>query len=257
MKYSLLGATLLCAVTLSGCANSNCDASAPGCSDPLEGFNRTMFDFNYHVLDPYVVRPTAIFWRDYVPSPIRTSIINFTTNLSEPSSMVNYLLQGEPKQAAIHLTRFILNTVIGLGGLIDVASFADKELKAANEREFGSVLGHYDVGYGPYFVLPFYGSATLREDGGGVVDKLYPPLSLLTSGMSIGKWLIQGLDARARLLDYDQVLKNSDDPYSFTRGAYYQRKNFLANDGKTQTTETQSQKELADVLDEIDSADLD
>src|SRR5699024_5890407 len=163
MKSSLIGIVLSTAL-LTGCATSSCNTS--GCNDPLEGFNRQMFNFNYKVLDPYLVRPAALFWKNYIPSSARTGLLNFTSNLNEPASMVNYLLQGNGHQAAIHFTRFFLNTMIGLGGLIDVASMADKQLHNAHGRQFGSVLGHYGVGYGPYLVLPFYGSATIREDGG-------------------------------------------------------------------------------------------
>lgn len=243
------------ALLLTGCANSTCSNNTPNCSDPFEGFNRSMFSFNYNVLDPYIARPAAIFWKNYVPSSLRIGLGNFTSNLTEPASMVNYLLQGEMKQAMIHFTRFFLNTTIGLVGFIDVAGMADRQLNEAQSRQFGSVLGHYGVSYGPYLTLPIYGSATIREDGGKVVDSLYPPLSYLTFGMGLGKWLIEGLESRAQALEYDHILKESQDPYGLMREAYYQRKNFLANDGKVLVTPTENQKEINDVLDEIDSID--
>src|SRR5699024_8957346 len=169
--------------------------------------------------------------------------------------MVNYLLQGNMKQAMIHLTRFFLNTTIGMGGFIDVAGMADKQLRDSPQREFGNVLGYHGLGYGPYFVLPGYGSATLREDGGKMVDSLYPPLSYLTFGMSAGKWLIQGLETRAQALDYDHLLSESQDPYALMREAYYQRKNFLTNEGKVSPTSQQKLDEINDFLDEIDADD--
>jgi len=81
----------LASLLLVGCASSKpADDAAPAQrSDPLEGFNRTMFNFNYNVLDPYVVRPVAVAWRDYVPVPARTGMSNFLGNLNEPASMVN------------------------------------------------------------------------------------------------------------------------------------------------------------------------
>ncbi|WP_241650433.1 MlaA family lipoprotein, partial [Rosenbergiella collisarenosi] len=110
-------------------------------SDPLQGFNRKMFNFNYDVLDPYIVRPVAVAWRDYVPVPARTGISNVLGNLDEPSSMVNYLLEGDVERAAIHFTRFFLNTTLGLGGLIDVAGKANPQLAREHSHGFGSTLG--------------------------------------------------------------------------------------------------------------------
>jgi len=143
--------------------------------------------------------------------------------------------------------------MIGLGGLIDVASMADKQLHNAHGRQFGSVLGHYGVGYGPYLVLPFYGSATIREDGGHYVDTLYPALSFLTFGMNLGKWVVEGLEARAQAMELEPILNAADDPYSLTRDAYYQRKNFLANDGNVVTEPSKNHQEILDILSEIDA----
>ncbi|WP_392565701.1 MlaA family lipoprotein [Utexia brackfieldae] len=253
MKKIMLS-LLLAITTLSGCATYNSETNSY--SDPAQGFNRKMFNFNYYVLDPYIVRPAAVFWRDYLPKPVRTGIVNVSSNISEPASMINYLLQGEGKKAAIHFTRFFLNTIFGLGGLIDVAGMADPQLQKNNNRTFGNVLGHYEVGYGPYVVLPFYGQASLREDGGELVDYLYPPLSLLTAELNIANWLFDGLETRAQLLDVEDMLKNSDDPYAFMRNAYFQRQNFLAADGKIdETKQQQRQDSISNYLDDIDADD--
>lgn len=182
-----LGTTLLV-----GCASSGTDQQ--GRSDPLEGFNRTMYNFNFNVLDPYIVRPVAVAWRDYVPQPARNGLSNFTGNLEEPAVMVNYFLQGDPYQGMVHFTRFFLNTILGMGGFIDVAGMANPKLQRTEPHRFGSTLGHYGVGYGPYVQLPFYGSFTLRDDGGDMADGLYPVLSWLTWPMSVGKWTLEGIE---------------------------------------------------------------
>lgn len=182
-----LGTTLLV-----GCASSGTDQQ--GRSDPLEGFNRTMYNFNFNVLDPYIVRPVAVAWRDYVPQPARNGLSNFTGNLEEPAVMVNYFLQGDPYQGMVHFTRFFLNTILGMGGFIDVAGMANPKLQRTEPHRFGSTLGHYGVGYGPYVQLPFYGSFTLRDDGGDMADSLYPVLSWLTWPMSVGKWTLEGIE---------------------------------------------------------------
>ncbi|ARU94753.1 phospholipid-binding lipoprotein MlaA [Tatumella citrea] len=222
-------------------------------SDPLEGFNRTMFNFNYNVLDPYVLRPVAVAWRNYVPVPARTGLSNALSNLDEPSSMVNSLLQGHVNQAAIHFTRFFLNSTLGLGGFIDVAGKANPKLAREHANGFGTTLGRYGVGYGPYVELPGYGSFTVRQDGGDMVDTLYPPLSFLTIWLSAGKWALEGIETRAELLDSDAMLKQQSDPYSFIRNAYFQRYDFLANGGKLKPEVNPNAQAIQGDLSEIDS----
>jgi phospholipid-binding lipoprotein MlaA len=254
MKNSVL-AVALSGILLTGCASSpttETSAAAGGRSDPIEGFNRTMFDFNYNVLDPYLLRPVAIVWNDYMPKPARTGLSNVSNNLGEPATMVNYLLQGEVKQAVKHLHRFVINSTFGLGGLIDFATH-DEGLRRTDNRRFGSVLGHYDVGYGPYVVLPGYGSATPREDIGGIVDDLYPPLSWLVGWPAVGKWVLDGIETRARFLDQDQLLRNSEDPYLFMREAYFQNKDFQASDGKIGEQINPNAAIIEDDLSDIDS----
>lgn len=252
MNYRLTGLALA-SVLLVGCASSNNANDPQGRSDSLEGFNRTMFDFNYNVLDPYVVRPVAVVWRDYVPAPARTGLGNFLSNLDEPSSMVNYFIEGNPYKAMVHFNRFFLNTLLGMGGFIDVATMANPKLAKEEPRQFGSTLGHYGVGYGTYVVIPGYGSATPREDIGGLVDDVYPPLSWLTWWMSPVKWALEGVETRAQLLDSDAILSNSRDPYAFVRAAYFQHHDFLASDGKLTPQTNPNAAAIQDELNDIDA----
>lgn len=246
-----LSALALSATLLVGCASSG--EQQQGRSDPFEGFNRTMYDFNFNVLDPYVVRPIAVAWRDYVPQPARNGIGNFTSNLEEPAIMVNMFLQGDPYQGMVHFTRFFLNTLVGMGGLIDVAGMANQKLQRIEPRRFGSTLGSYGVGYGPYLQLPFYGSFTLREDIGDMADDFYPALSWLTWPMSIGKWAIEGIETRAQLLNSDGLLRQSSDPYIMVREAYFQQHDFIASGGKLSTKENPNAQAIEGDLKDIDS----
>lgn len=254
MNYRLSSLTVasltFAGVLLAGCAST---PDSTGRSDPFEGFNRAMFDFNFELLDPYVVRPVAVAWRDYTPKPVRNGLNNFTTNLGEPASMVNYFLKGEPYKAMIHFNRFFLNTILGMGGLIDVASMANPKLAKEEPRRFGSTLGYYHVGYGPYLVLPAYGSFTPREDIGDFADTLYPVLSYLTFWMSAGKWVVNGIETRAQLLDSDALIRNSEDPYLMIREAYFQRNDFLARGGVLKAQENPNASAIKDQLKEIDS----
>ncbi|WP_127960269.1 phospholipid-binding lipoprotein MlaA [Serratia microhaemolytica] len=251
MKYRLAG-LIVTATLITGCASSSHHAQQ-GRSDPLEGFNRAMFNLNYNVLDPYLLRPVALVWRNYVPQPARNGLVNFTANLEEPASMLNAFLRGNPYQGMIHFNRFFLNTLFGMGGLLDIASMANPKLAREQSRRFGGTLGHYGVGYGPYVHLPIYGSFTLREDGGNWADKLYPVLSYLTFWMSVGKWGIEGIESRAQLIESEAMLRNASDPYLLMREAYFQRRDFLAQEGSTQPAENPNAKAIEADLGDIDS----
>lgn len=251
MKKKIAG-VLFCVMGLTSCATYQAETNSY--SDPLSGFNKAMFNFNYYALDPYILRPAAVVWKDYVPPPIRTGVVNFSYNLSEPASMVNNLLQGEVHKAGTHLARFFLNTVFGIGGLVDVASMVDPQLQKGNKRSFGDVLGYYDVPYGPYVVLPFYGSATLRDEGGGIVDTLYPPLVWLDWQWALVRGIFDGIEARAVAIEYEDLIKNSDDPYNFMRNAYFQRHDFVASGGKVDEEKQQQREEsIGSFINDIDS----
>ncbi|WP_075181367.1 phospholipid-binding lipoprotein MlaA [Pantoea sp. 1.19] len=252
MKYRLPG-LVLASLMLVGCASSKDASDTQGRSDPLEGFNRTMFDFNYNVLDPWVVRPVAVAWRNYVPMPARTGVSNFLGNLEEPAAMVNSFLRGDPYRGMKHFNRFFLNTVLGLGGFIDVAGMANEKLAREEAPRFGGTLGTWGVGYGPYVVVPAYGSATPREDIGDLADDLYPALSWLNWWMAPVKWALEGVETRAQLLDSDAMLKNSTDPYAFVRNAYFQRHDFLASGGRLKPMENPNASAIQDDLKDIDS----
>lgn len=225
-KLILLITTLL---MLSGCSSSLKEDGAR--QDPFEGFNRAMWKVNYEYLDPYILEPVAKGWRDYVPSPIKTGLVNFTNHLDEPASFVNRLLEGEGRKAMVHFNRFWFNSVFGLGGLIDFAS-QTKDLKLDNgRRTFGDTLGSYNVPTGAYLMLPAYGPATPRQDLGGLVDSTYPVLSLLATPWSIAKFTVQGIDKRASLIEQQALLKQSQDPYTTFREAYFQHLEFKVKDG--------------------------
>lgn len=227
-KTSRTGLLLCSALVMSGCA-SQPDASSAyddsGPYDPIEGFNRTMWTLNYDYLDPYLVRPVSLAYVDYVPTPIRSGIGNFLGNLDEPSSVINNLVMGNGEKALDHFNRFLINSTLGLLGLIDVASAAG--ITDHNEKTFSDAVGHYGVGNGPYVMVPGYGPWTVRETA-DFVDSAYVPLSLLNFWGALGKWALEGMETRAALVNQEVMLENSPDPYALTRDAYLQRQDFNA-----------------------------
>lgn len=251
MKKRIIG-MMFSVLALTSCATYQAETNSY--SDPLSGFNKTMFNVNYYALDPYILRPAAVVWKDYVPTPVRKGVVNFSSNLSEPASVVNSALQGEGRESGKHLARFFINTVFGVAGIFDVAGMADPQLQKGSKRSFGQTLGHYDVPYGPYVVLPFYGSATLRQEGGDIVDTLYPPLVWLDWEWALVRGVVDGIEARAVAIEYEDLLKNSDDPYNFMRNAYFQRNDFNASGGKVdEKKEQQRQESINGIIGDIDA----
>ena len=119
----LLGLSLL---MLGGCASQQgVEEQAKQYNDPKDPFesvNRQMWDFNYDVLDAYILRPTAVVYADYMPQFARTGLLNMALNLEEPSNTINNLLQGKLSGTFVSLGRFLLNSTVGLLGSIDVAT---------------------------------------------------------------------------------------------------------------------------------------
>lgn len=219
--------TVGCSTTpeeVSADAATNEEFSEEHPNDPFEGFNRTMWAFNYEFVDPYIFRPVAVAYVEYTPSPIRTGISNFLSNLDEPSSMVNDLIMGNGTAAVNHFNRFWINSTFGLLGLFDIAGAAGI---VEEDRTFSDAIGHYGVGNGPYFMLPAYGPATTREVA-NTVDSSYLPLSYLNIWAVFGKWAFEGLETRAALVSQEPLLDASPDPYAFTRDAYLQRQDYKA-----------------------------
>ncbi|MCK6262694.1 MlaA family lipoprotein [Vibrio sp. ZSDE26] len=217
----------LASVLLTGCASAPEDTTVENnqANDPFEGFNRAMWEINYDYLDPYLVRPVSLAYVNYIPSPIRSGVANFLSNLDEPSSMVNNLVMGNGGKALDHFNRFWLNSTFGLLGLIDIASEAG--ITNHGDKAFSDAVGHYGVGDGPYVMVPAYGPWTVRE-ATDVVDGFYAPLSYVSFWAGLGKWALEGMESRARLVSQESMLHNSPDPYSLTRDVYLQHQDYRA-----------------------------
>ncbi|MGR5250580.1 MlaA family lipoprotein [Vibrio astriarenae] len=246
LKTPAVISTLLLSFLLTACSSTPQSDSAD-VNDPIEGFNRVMWEINYDYLDPYFVRPVSLGYVNYVPTPVRSGIANFLANLDEPHSMVNNLLMGNGEKAVTHFTRFFINTTLGIGGLFDIASEAD--ITKYEEKTLGDAVGHYGVGNGPYVMVPAYGPWTLRETF-DFADGLYVPLSYLNFWAGLGKWALEGMETRAALVSQEATLERSPDPYSLTRDVYLQRRDYTAEIERTQEGEL-DEDELDGYLDEF------
>lgn len=246
MKKILSILLLASTLTLSGCATV--DPATGVRKDPLEGFNRAMWNVNYNYLDPYFLRPIAVGWKEYVPTQAKTILTNISNNLNEPAAFVNRLLEGDFSKAMVHFNRFWINSTLGIGGMFDWAS-ASKDLRLYEERRFGDTLGVYGVGTGSYIVLPGLGGTTPRQGIGNLADNAYPMLSLIQPWLW-AKMAVDVVDTRANLLGTDTILEQSADPYITFREAYFQNLNFRIHDGKLPTSPLApklSQQELNEI----------
>jgi phospholipid-binding lipoprotein MlaA len=216
-------------------------------ADPFEPVNRVVWDFNRDILDRFLVKPLTQGYIAVTPQPIRTGLLNAAENIQEPAYAINNLLQGKPADSFASVSRFLINSTVGIVGIFDVATPMGIERQ---EEDFNQVLGSLSIGTGPYLMLPALGPSDVRKFTGDIVDRYYWPETVLEDPYTIGAAVIRLLETRARLLDQEANLERALDPYLFVRDAYFQRTAFELSDGKlSQKTEQELQEEADDFAD--------
>lgn len=226
----LLTAVLMVAI-VAGCASA---PDSTGQNDPYEAQNRKVFELN-EKLDRNVALPVATFYVHAVPHPLRDGIHNFLTNLDVPVTFANDVLQGEAKRAADSAGRFVVNSSIGVGGLIDVAA---KLGVPEHDADFGETLGVWGVGEGPYLVLPFFGPSNPRDAVGLAVDSTVADPSFWITWRSstyfkIGRNIADIIDKRAQNINAIKELeRTSVDLYATERSLYRQHRAAEINHGE-------------------------
>jgi phospholipid-binding lipoprotein MlaA len=236
---SLLRRSLLplCLLLLAGCATQTGVKRDP--RDPWERMNRVTYRFN-DAFDRAIAKPVARGYVKITPQVVRKGIGNFIDNLAYPVVMVNDLLQGQIKAFASDTGRLLLNTTLGIGGLLDPATAAGFD---KNDRDFGQTLGKWGFHTGPYFVIPFLGPSDVRDAVGRVGDVYSDPRHYIRNDwLSWGLWGLGEVDERARLLDADAAIAGAYDPYAFIRTAYLQHRDFKVNGGQATGEEDQEEK---------------
>ena len=213
--FPMLGMLL---ALLQGCA------SGPNANpvDPLEPFNRTVFQFN-DGLDKAVFKPVATAYKSVTPAPIRAGVSNFFNNLLDVRTFINNVLQLKVQDAVETAMRLGVNTVFGMGGLLDVASEMQLE---RHPQDFGQTLGRWGVGAGPYLVLPVLGPSSVRDAVGTVVESSTDVVTNLGDVPTRNSLtVLRVVDIRSSLLQATDLLDLASlDRYAFARDAYLQRK---------------------------------
>ncbi len=198
-------------------------------SDPLEPINRGLYAL-HTVLDKALVRPVMLVYITVLPGPLRTGLGNVVGNLGEPITFVNDVLQVRPRAASRTLTRFATNSVLGVGGVFDLAASAGYQ---RHYSDFGQTLGRYGVGAGPFLFIPVLGPSTLRDVSGRVVDRYADPVNMIHYNgdeyVRYGRAVVTGLELRATFdREIQELGTTATDPYVTLRSAYLQnRQNFI------------------------------
>ncbi len=235
MKISLpVISALALGLSVGACSTPSAESLAQ--NDPWEKTNRDIFDFDVRV-DHAVARPIAKGYRAVVPEPVRDGIHNALTNLNAPVVLANDVLQGDSGKAVDTAGRIVINSTVGVGGLVDVAS---KIGIPGHDNDFGITLGRNGIAEGSYLVLPFAGPLPPRDLLGVAVDQAFDPLTYIRfhgrDTWMVVRFSIGILDSRTSQLDaVESIERSSIDFYATTRNLYRQSRNARINDGRPGT----------------------
>ncbi len=213
---------------------AGCAIAPPRTDDPLEKYNRKVYQFN-DAVDRAVIRPVAVGYRKITNPPVRRSVGDFFTNIRMPVTIANDLLQARPVHALSSTGRFLINLTLGFGGFFDPASSLGIPQRTT---DFGVTLARWGVPEGDYLMLPLLGPSTVRDVWQIPVDGyFFDPLAIYARNHSFdyGQQYLPGLiyfiNLRSRAFDVEGYLRSAYDPYVFVRDAYRQRRLYKIYDG--------------------------
>jgi phospholipid-binding lipoprotein MlaA len=206
---------------LAGCVNP--------AEDRFEPVNRPVFAFNQG-LDKALIRPLARGYVRVTPDLVQDGVYNFFDNLGYPVVVLNQFLQGKPGEGVRDTARLLVNSTLGIGGVMDMAS--GMGLRREDE-DFGQTFGYWGIEPGAYLVVPVWGGVTVRDGIGDALDGLlYPPRLLEDVPTRNGLMALRLVSARAEALGTEDLI--TGDPYVFLRDAYLQRRDSMVSDGRVE-----------------------
>lgn len=217
---------VLGALLLAGCA------TAPEGSrvdyDPWEPLNRNLYVVN-DVADKAILKPIAKGYKFIIPDFARRGFTNFSRNLATPLNSINHFLQGKPRDGTNEFARFLFNSTLGIGGLIDIAEAGGLERKP---EDFGQTFAVWGIPEGPYVVVPFIGPRTLSHAASLPLNLWADPLwHYEVSSVRDKLEILRIINLRANLLTAERFLEDSKDPYVTLRESYLQNRRFEIHDG--------------------------
>lgn len=203
-------------------------------NDPMEPANRYFFEVNQG-LDELLVKPFAGYYNIALPDPAKDGVRNFLRNLHAPVILLNDLFQGEGGRAGTTAARFLINTTLGVGGILDAASWFGLNY---HDEDFGQTLAVWGSGEGIYLHLPLLGPSNPRDASGKLVDYVLDPLTWVgyvynVSWINTTRFMVEGIDTRARNLEtIAELQKGSVDFYATIRSLYRQHRNDAIRNGE-------------------------
>ncbi|NJD05616.1 MAG: VacJ family lipoprotein [Methylococcaceae bacterium] len=223
-------------LALTGCASTQ--KTDP--RDPWEGWNRNVQGFN-DKLDDYFMKPVAKGYQWITPSFVDRGVTNFFSNIDDINVVLNDLLQAKFGQSGSDTGRLLLNSTLGIGGFVDVASMLD--IPKHNE-DMDQTLGSWGLPSGPYVVVPFIGPSTPRGLLGAAGDTAANPINWISpAAIPYGAGAIKTIDMRADLLSATKIADEASvDRYEFIRNAYFQQRNYQVYDGNPPLPEEMEQE---------------
>lgn len=248
IRLIALGGALALVALMSGCATL-----PPGAKkdprDPLERVNRTIWSVD-DTLAHKVALPIGHAYTRVTPAFLRRGIANVFRNARSPDVMVNDLLQAKFIALGQETARLLLNTTLGLGGLLDPATGVGLP---KDDNDFGRTLGTWGVGPGPYLVLPLLGPSDLRDGLGKIPDLFANPQNYIgNKAWFYGVYTLDFLNTTTETLIPTYELldqQNAFDRYAFARNAYLQRREFLIH-GDSGPAVDQEERDLQKSLQE-------
>lgn len=231
LRLTFSGPLVVLTLLASGCATTPQNSQQAAIvgedfHDPFEDTNRKIFEFN-QIVDRHVLAPVAKAYRAVLPQPVRNSLRDFLINLQAPLIFANDTLQGDFGRAKDTVVRFVLDSTIGIGGLVDVAG---RWGIPYHEQDLGITLGVWGIPEGPYLVIPILGPSDPRDLGGEVAEGFADPWNIVAANNSL-LWVsfvrggVSGIDQRARYLDtLADIERTSLDYYATIRSLYRQRR---------------------------------
>ena len=221
-------ALILATALLTGCAGTQTIDGEIN-PDPYEETNRSFYKFN-DALDRHIMTPVAEKYVKVTPEPVRDSVTNFFDNLEYLNVILHSFLQGKLGQGFNDLTRFVVNSTIGLGGLFDVATDMGLE---EHDEDLGQTLAVWGVEPGAYLYIPFLGPYTARNSPDVASTYFTNPFTYIATLYLLPVSVLNLVNDRANLLDASEFVNEASiDPYSFTREAYLQQRRYLIHDGE-------------------------
>ena len=205
-----------------------------GISDPYEASNRQAHEINKS-LDKNIIRPMAIVYGDITPIKLQSVVNNMSMNFSLPRYSVNYILQGELKNASKSSMKFLVNSTLGVGGIYDFSSHLGIK---SEKTDFGETMAKWGVREGPYLDILVLGPSNQRDGIGKVVDLVLDPVSLLGVGAKSAATATSvafGLSARSQFREsIDSILYESADSYAQSRLFFLQNRRYELGTNKTE-----------------------